>query len=60
MFYVGLNPPASGESELRMDDLQFLEWRAPEALPDGFYEVVAVRAAAPGATAAATLERRDE
>ena len=60
MFYVGLNPPASGESELRMDDLQFLEWRAPVELPDGFYEVVAVRAAAPGATAAATLERREE
>jgi hypothetical protein len=60
MLYVGLNPPASGESELRMDDLQFLEWRAPDLLPDGFFEVVAVRAATPGATASAVLERREE
>jgi hypothetical protein len=42
-----------------MDDLQFLEWRAPDLLPDGFFEVVAVRAAAPGATASAVLERRE-
>jgi poly-gamma-glutamate capsule biosynthesis protein CapA/YwtB (metallophosphatase superfamily) len=60
MMYVGLNPPASGESELRMDDLQFLEWRAPDSMPDGFFEVVAVRAATPGTTVSAVLERREE
>ena len=60
MLYVGLHPPASGESELHLDDLQFLEWRAPDLLPDGFYEVVAVRAAVPGTTVSAVLERRAE
>jgi hypothetical protein len=60
MLYVGLHPPASGESELRIDDLQFLEWRAPDGQPDGFFEVVAVRAATPGTTVSAVLERREE
>jgi hypothetical protein len=57
---VGPHPPASGVSELRMDDLRFLEWRSANLQPDGFYEVLGVRSTTPGLTVSATLEWRAE
>lgn len=60
MFYVGLHPPAEGESELWMDDLELIEWRDPLQMPDGYFEVSHLRAKAAGAPAAVTLERREE
>ncbi len=58
VLYVALYPPASGEATLRVDNLQFIEWREAALLPDGFFAVDAVRG--PGAAAAVTLERREE
>ena len=60
MIYVNLYPPAEGVTEFWMDDLQLLEWRDPEAMPDAYYEVNAVRAKLPGPPVAATLTRRPE
>lgn len=58
--YVGLHPPASGVSELRMDDLRLLEWRSPNLMPDGFYEATVVRSTTSGAPVTLTLQRRPE
>lgn len=58
LFYVALYPPASGDTTLRIDNLQFVEWREAALLPDGFFAVDAVRG--PGSPAAVTLERREE
>jgi hypothetical protein len=58
MIYAGLHPPASGESELWIDDLQFIEWREPLGMPDGFFEAIAVRRRVPGPPLNATLELR--
>ncbi|HEX7899059.1 MAG TPA: CapA family protein [Planctomycetota bacterium] len=60
MIYVGLHPPAEGESELWVDDLQMIEWRDPAGMNDGFFEVVAVRRRVPGPAVSAVLERRAE
>ncbi|KAF0240954.1 MAG: hypothetical protein FD180_4688 [Planctomycetota bacterium] len=57
-FYVALYPPSTGEATLRIDNLQILEWREAALMPDGFFAVDAVRG--PGASAAVTLERREE
>lgn len=60
MFYVGLHPPAEGESELWMDDLELIEWRDPLEMPDGYFEVSHLRAKAADAPAPVTLQRREE
>ena len=44
MLYLGLEPPADGLSVLLVDDIQFMEWRIAEELPDTFFAVDAVRA----------------
>ncbi|MCE9581417.1 MAG: CapA family protein [Planctomycetes bacterium] len=58
LFYVALYPPASGDTTLRIDDLQFVEWREAALLPDGFFGVDELRG--PGAASTVTLERREE
>lgn len=60
MFYLGMDPPASGNSVLLVDDLQFIEWREADRLPDGFYAVDAARAQNPATVAIRTLERIEE
>jgi hypothetical protein len=55
---LGLEPPASGTSVFRVDDVQFLEWRLASSLPDGFYALDAVRVAQAGAQL--VLERTAE
>lgn len=60
MFYAGLHPPASGESEFWLDDLQFIEWRDPLQMPDGYFEATVIRLKAPGAPAAVTLQHREK
>ncbi len=54
---LGLEPPAKGEAILRLDDVQFIEWRSAAGVPDGFYAVDALRVAA-GATV--EVERTEE
>lgn len=56
-FELTLDAPQEGITELFADDVQFLEWREAEFLPDGLYPVDAVRARDAGATVNATLER---
>jgi hypothetical protein len=58
MFYVALYPPASGATELLVDDLQFVEWREAALLPDGFFSVDALRSLSGSVTV--DLERQDE
>ena len=60
MFYVGLYPPAEGETELWMDDLEFIEWRDPLQMPIGDFEAHVVRAKAAGPAVNATLTRREK
>ena len=45
MFYLGLTPPSSGDATLTVDDVEFVEWRAAEDLPDIFYGARLLRTA---------------
>ena len=56
-FQLLLDPPQEGTTLLFADDVRFFEWREARFLPDGFFQVDAVRAAAPGVPVSATLER---
>ena len=53
---LGLAPPASGETVLRVDDVSFIEWRPADAFPDGSLQEVDFVRAEQG-TVNATLER---
>jgi len=57
LLYVTLSPPTSGTTVLRVDDLQFLEWRSATELPDAFYAMDAARAVDAAVPFTTTLER---
>jgi poly-gamma-glutamate capsule biosynthesis protein CapA/YwtB (metallophosphatase superfamily) len=56
LVYAGLEPPEVAEAVLLVDDLEFIEWRRADDLPDGFYSFTAVRAETSGIQTV-TLER---
>jgi poly-gamma-glutamate capsule biosynthesis protein CapA/YwtB (metallophosphatase superfamily) len=56
-FELVLDAPQEGKTILFADDVQFLEWREAEFLPDGFFQVDALRARDPGTSVGALLER---
>lgn len=43
LLYVDLSPPDTGEAILFVDNLEFIEWRAADTLPDGFHAFTSVR-----------------
>ena len=57
LLYLTLSPPASGESTLRADDLQFLEWQTASDLPDTFYAMDVARGGPNTPLFTTTLER---
>jgi poly-gamma-glutamate capsule biosynthesis protein CapA/YwtB (metallophosphatase superfamily) len=53
---VGLGPEPGEDSVLRVDDLQVIEWRAADEMPDGFYAVDVIRSMS-GAPQALVVEQ---
>jgi hypothetical protein len=53
LIYIGFAPPAEGDSVLLVDDLQLLEWRRAEDLPDADFDVRCLKL---GGAAPMTLE----
>jgi hypothetical protein len=60
LLYVGLHPSSAGVSMLAIDDLEFIEWRSPNLMPDGYYEATLARATTSGAPVTQILQRRPE
>lgn len=59
LLYIALYPDSGGDSDFYADDIRFMEWRDPAALPDFDFNVDAIRGKS-GAAFSTTLERRDK
>lgn len=57
LLYVGLDPPDSGESIFLVDNLQLIEWRDADSLPDAFYAMDALRWSNNGSAFTVDIER---
>ena len=56
LFYIGLSPVAGASADFYADDVELIEWRLAEELPDTWYAMDWARAAAGQGTVQATIE----
>jgi hypothetical protein len=56
LFYIGLSPVPGASADFYADDVELIEWRLAEELPDTWYAMDWARAAAGQGTVQATIE----
>ena len=56
LFYIGLSPVPGASADFYADDVEIIEWRLAEDLPDTWYAMDWARAAAGQGTVQATIE----